>query len=322
MMGHDALSGWIPLYLQRGYVHWGYMGQERFIQPFCQDTLQTLARRPFNQLFRQRTGLDILSARADSHPGLPLHGIVFHMSRCGSTLTAQALAALADTVVLSEPPAIDTLLEWLVASPADDRKTSDALLKGLVAALGQSRREQDRRLFIKADAWHIGHINRILNAFPTVPWIFLYRNPVEVLVSHSRIPALYLIPGSLVQHGLKPPAPLLNQTSEHGAWVLSQILQAAIAAIQQHPNGLLINYSELPNVIETRLNQHFNLNLTTDDLSALRLATLRDAKIPNQYFETDSTEKLASADESLQAIAARWLTGPYNELEQLRTQFA
>ncbi|MGR9014739.1 MAG: hypothetical protein ACU83U_13965, partial [Gammaproteobacteria bacterium] len=87
MTAIDTLAGWIPLFLSnrdnRATVDWGYMGQERFTQPFCQQTLQKLASRPFNQLFRQQSGLDLLLERAHSHPGLPLNGIVFHMSRCG-----------------------------------------------------------------------------------------------------------------------------------------------------------------------------------------------------------------------------------------------
>ncbi len=104
MTARDPLDGWIPFYLKRGLAHWGYMGRERFVEPFFQSTVQKLAARPFNQVFCQQTGLDALVERAATHPGLPLRGLVFHMSRCGSTLAAQALAALPDTVVLSEPP--------------------------------------------------------------------------------------------------------------------------------------------------------------------------------------------------------------------------
>jgi len=318
MSGNDFLAGWVPLYLQRGSVQWGYMGSERFTDPFCQDTLQGLAKRPFNQLFRQRTGLEVLTQRAGSHPGLPLRGIVFHMSRCGSTLIAQALTALADSVVLSEPPDVDTLLQWLVASPDYDRDAGTVLLRGLVAALGQPRRAQDRRLFVKTDCWHILHIDRILSAFPGVPWLFLYRDPLEVLVSQSRIPALYMIPGFLVQHGLTPPATLSVQPLEQGAWVLSQILETAARAIRQYPGGLLVNYRQLPEAIGGIINDHFKLGLTAADVAAIGMATARDAKNPQRVFEVDSAAKHADADARLRAMASRWLDRPYDELERLR----
>ncbi len=90
----DPLAGWLPLFLSardgQPTVEWGYMGRERLTAPFFQDTLQHLLARPFNRLFRQRTSLDTLLERARTHPGLPLGGLVFHMSRCGSTLVAQS----------------------------------------------------------------------------------------------------------------------------------------------------------------------------------------------------------------------------------------
>lgn len=318
MNNHDFLADWVPLFLQHGQVHWAYMGAERFTGPFCQDNLQRLAARPFNQLFRQRTGLDVLLGRAQTHPGLPLQGLVFHMSRCGSTLLAQALTALPDSVVLSEPPAVDTLLQWLNTAPDYGNAAGDALLRGLVCALGQPRRAQDRRLFVKTDCWHIGHIDRILRAFPNVPWLFLYRDPLEVLVSQAKIPALYLIPGALVNHGLKPPEELLHQPLAHGAWVLSHVLEAAIRAMHQHSGGLLVNYSELPDAIDTRIASHFHLNLTDTDTALLKSVRSQYSKNPQHVFQADTAQKRAQATPDLAAMAARWLDGPYTDLEQLR----
>jgi hypothetical protein len=316
----DPLHGWIPLYLKHGQVHWAYMGRERFVEPFCQDTLQKLASRPFNQMLGQRTGLETLLERAESHPGLPLRGLVFHMSRCGSTLIAQALAALGDTVVLSEPPAFDTLLQWLVASPAVDAAHRAASLRGLLSALGQPRRAEDRRLFVKTDCWHIGQGERIFQAFPAVPWVFLYRNPLEVLVSQVRMPGFFTVPGSLQGHGLYPPAELWAKPLENAAWVLGHVLTAALAALRQHPGGLLLNYSELPHALDTRLAPHFNLALGGADLEAWQAVRARHSKQPHQSFQPDAADKQAAADAALREAAARWLDEPYAELEWLRLQ--
>jgi len=318
MTANDVLDGWIPLYLLQGKVHWAYMGQERFVEPFCQDSLQHLARRPFNQLFRPSTSLEVLTDRANSHPGLPLQGIIFHMSRCGSTLVSQSLAALPDSVVLSEPPAVDTVLEWLNAATPDGNTPDTNLLNSVIAALGQPRRPEDKSLFLKTDCWHICHIDRILSAFPDVPWLFLYRNPVEVLVSQMHNPALYLIPGSLIGHGLRPPEKLLTQPLEHGAWVLSQVLNAAVESIQQHPNGLLINYNELPEALETHIAGHFNLHLGHAESSAVKAVSINDSKRPYQPFKADSTSKQADVNDTVKAISNRWLDAPYTRLEQIR----
>lgn len=318
MNSRDPMDGWIPFYLKQGKVHWAYMGRERFVEPFSQNTLQKLAMRPFNQLLRRQTELDVLLERAGSHPGLPLSGIVFHVGRCGSTLTAQALSALRDTVVLSEPVAFDTLLQWLVASPSCDADHGSALLRGLLSAMGQPRRANDNRLFIKIDCWHICHIQRILAAFPGVPWIFLYRDPLEVLVSQARMPGIFVVPGSLISHGLTPPDQLMVRPLEHGAWVLGQVLTAAADAIAKHPGGQLINYRELPEILETRLADHFQLHLEQADLEALRSVYRRDAKNPQQSFQSDSAAKHADASVDIKTMVARWMLEPYNELERLR----
>lgn len=316
MTDEDKLAGWIPLFLSaRGgqpAVDWGYMGSERFVEPFCHDTLRKLAARPFNRLFRRRSGLDLLRQRAHRHPGLPLRGMVFHMSRCGSTLAAQWLAALPDSVVLAEPEPLDTLLQW--PAPDGDAETVSALL----AALGQRRRESDRRLFLKTDCWHMVYIDRLLAAFPGTPWIFLYRDPVEVLVSHRRMPGWQLVPGSMTGHGLHAPDEVLNHPLGHGAWILSVILEQAGQAMRRHDNGLLLNYSELTGALDARLPQHFGIAPDSLDRAALRTVTGRHAKQPDAAFQSDAAEKRAAADSEVIELAARWLNEPYRALERLR----
>jgi len=312
---HDTWKDWIPLYLKNGCIEWGYMGRERFVEPFCHETLQKLAVKPFNQLFRRQSNLEALLEPSISDNALPLSGIVFHMSRCGSTLVAQSLAALPDSVVLSEPEPFDKLLQWLLAAPVPNQK---ALLRGLIGAMGQPRRAEDRRLFLKTDCWHICHIERILSAFPGVPWLFLYRDPLEVLVSQQRRPAYYLIPGVLAGHGLHPPEDLLVRPLEHGAWVLERVLRDAVKAIKRYPGGLLLNYHELPLALETRLAEHFALNLRDSEISALRQAGTLDTKNPYRVFQADSVDKHTSADADLRAMAARWLGEAYAELERMR----
>lgn len=318
-MKEYELNGWIPFYLQRGRVNWGYMGRQRFVEPFFQDTVQKLINRhPFNRLFRRDTGLEILQERLLSHPGLPLRGIVFHLSRCGSTLVAQSLAALPESVVLSEPAPIDTLLQWLSENSSFNPETGSALLRGLVSALGQPRRVEDQNLYIKADAWHICHLDRILSAFPGVPWIFLYRDPIEVLVSQMRMPGIFTVPGWLTGHGLIPPEHLMPGLAEHTAWVLGILMRAAAEAIGRHPGGLPVNYSELPGGIATRISNHFKLALGPAENELLRTAALRDAKSPHQSFHSDSSGKQAEVTDEIREVAARWLNDVYKQLEYLR----
>lgn len=318
----DPMAGWLPFALtarggQAG-VEWGYMGTDRFVEPFFSDTLQSQLDRPFNQVFRRYSDLSYLLARAQQYPGLPVHGLIFHSSRCGSTLIAQSLAALTDSIVLSEPEPFDTLLQWLIADP-NSAAISSTALQAIISALGQARRSEDRRVFIKVECWHVYHIERILAAFPGVPWIFLYRDPTEVMVSQMQNTAPYFTAGSTIQHGLGIPLELTQQPLDYMAFMISHLFSSAACAFEQRPNGLLVNYQELPSVLESRIADHFNLNLTVADLESIHRVTLRDSKSPKQSFASDTQAKrTAGADPIIQAAVARWLDAPYSALEKLR----
>lgn len=312
----NTLAGWVPLFVRgaRREIEWGYMGGERFTDPFCHETLQRLATRPFNKLFRRTSGLDLLLQQATEYPGLPLRGIVFHLGRCGSTLAAQWLAALPDSVVLSEPEPLDVVLKWL---PPDG---NEAVLHGLLSAMGQPRRESDRSLFVKTDGLHMLHIDRLLSAFPGVPWVFLYRDPVEVLVSYRRLPSWMLMMEAMLTCGIQPPAEIGSDPEAYTAWVLSVFLRMAGQAVSHYPNGLLLNYAQMPQMLK-HMGTHFGVDPALGDTRTMQAVRARDPKMGGA-FRPDSAEKRAAADRHIRDLAARWLDEPYRVLEGLRAQAA
>ena len=102
-------DGWVPIRVYgapghpgQPFVDWCYLGTDAFIEPFFEDTIRRMLRRPFNLLFRHQTPIDALGEWHAAQPGLPPTGFIFHMSRCGSTLAARLLAALPRNVVISE----------------------------------------------------------------------------------------------------------------------------------------------------------------------------------------------------------------------------
>lgn len=313
MTADDPLDGWIPLYIKgaRAEVEWVYMGSKRFAEPFCHDTLQQLASLPFNQFFRKKSSLSYLIERLHSHPGLPLRGIIFHMSRCGSTLAARYLEALPDSVVLSEPEPVETVLQW--TQPDGD----EIALRALLSAMGQPRRDCDRQLFLKADCVQMLHIDRLLAAFPNTPWVFLYRDPVEVLVSHERNPGWTQAMSFLLSQGMQPPDEAGTEHSSSCAWILSLVLRKAEQAMRDHCNGLLLNYSHLPQALDA-MARHFGIDSDALDPGIFDAVRQHHSKRRDDIFQPDADEKRAAADPRLLALAARWLAEPYQALEQLR----
>ena len=72
----------------------------------------------------------------------------------------------------------------------DQRGVSDeqrsAWLRGWMRAAGLPR-SGEKRLFEKFDAWHSFDLPFLRRAFPETPWIFLHRNPVEV-IDYAELP--------------------------------------------------------------------------------------------------------------------------------------
>jgi hypothetical protein len=316
------LRGWIPVRIawraSAPQVEWMLLGRERLLDPFFHETLQRQMAKPFHQLFRRETGLEEMEAWTEAEPGAPLKGIVYHMSRCGSTLIGQQLAAVEKNIVASEPAPIDDVLQLPLKHPGLSRAEQVRWLRAMAGALGQRRNGEDA-LYLKADCWHIHHLDLMREAFPDTPWIFLYRDPVEVMVSQTRIPASWTVPA--IVH----PRRLSMEMSDwdpremdvYRARALAKICQAGLRAVQQTGGGQLVNYNELPEAMYTRLLTHFGL--CDEDLPAMQKAALQDAKSPRARFTKDATQKQAAATERLRAVVAEHLLPVYMQLEAERT---
>src|ERR1700761_789689 len=74
---------------QECFVEWIYTGSRRFTEPFFERTVRACLEHPFTVAFRQESRLDDWDAGELGAGSMRPSGFIFHMSRCGSTLTAQ-----------------------------------------------------------------------------------------------------------------------------------------------------------------------------------------------------------------------------------------
>lgn len=317
------LAGWTPIRVYgasgRAHVDWARLGTEPFTDPFFEQTLGRAMRNPAQLLFRRETSADALEAFAEDAAGVPPTGFIFHWSRCGSTLVAQMLAALADSVVVSEAPAIDEVLAVARRVPGVTHEQRLRWFRGMVRALGRPRRGNERRYFIKFDSWHVLELPLIREAFPDVPWIFLYRDPVEVLVSHQRRPGSQMLPGVLDPRlfGIEPASLAGFSLEEYAARVLARIGIAAAFHLQAD-GGRAVNFTELPGALWTSLGGTFGVEWTDDDLGRLQRAACFDAKSPTQLHVDDRAGKQREASEEVRVLAEAWVGEAYRKLEGLR----
>jgi len=322
-MSSSDLAGWTPINLrwQAGHpiVDWCRLGEARFTDPFFEQTIARALHNPARFLFRRETPLAALDEFHLRPPGVPPSGFIFHLSRCGSTLISQLLAALPQNIVISEAPPLDQVLSVHRRDPGVTRERRIAWFRGMVGAFGQRRDGAERHLFIKLDSWHTLELPLIREAFPDVPWIFLYRDPVEVMVSQHRQRGTQMIPGIVDPRlfDLDPAAVLQMPLDEYCARVLARIGMAA-AMHAQLGHGQLVNFSQLPGVVWNSLGTFFGCSWTPADLDRMRSATQANAKNPSLPYADDTAEKQRGATDEIRRLAAVWLDGLYARLESLR----
>ena len=320
-MNFDLFQGWVPLRIVwrngQSSLDWGFVGENRFTESFFEQTIARCLRHPANLLFRHETGLDMLEGLRRDRPGFAPSGFVFHMSRCGSTLVTQMLAALDSTVVISEARPIDQVLRAHFQNPAVDDALKIRWLRGLLNALGQPRTGHERHFFVKFDSWHVLQLPLLVRAFPQVPWIFLYRDPVEVMVSQARQPGGQMIPGVIEMEFLGLNAAEITSLDEMCARVLARVCEAAVAH-HDCGRGRLVHFRELPDAVTSWLPKFFGMELSGAELAQMRHVTQFNAKTPALNYEDDSEAKQREATDALKKLAQRWIAEPYEKLEQLR----
>jgi hypothetical protein len=302
-------------------VDWGYLGARRFIKPYFSQTVEECTRHPADTLFRHQTPLDQLGEIMSSQPGVAPTGFIFHMSRCGSTLISQMLAAVPENIVLSEPGPLDTVLRAHFQNPKITEDQRVQWIQWLVGTWAWRRHPAKKNLFIKFDSWHTLFLPVIQRAFPGVPWIFVYREPLEVIVSQTRRRGGHVIPGVLEPQlfGWEPAMTAQMSLLEYGARVLANICGAALAHIQAG-NGKLVNYSQLPDSIWPALMDHWQLRLSPDAMTSMMAASRMNARNPTLPFQIDGRAKINMATPEIRALAHQWLDDIYQQLESCRSR--
>ena len=128
-------------------------------------------------------------------------GFILHVSRCGSTLLGKALARADGVGIINQPAVLQHgFWAWLSGnwqSRHDWQPEANSLnhirFRNLVSLLCQPRLEDESEIFIKLISWNCLYVDFIREAFPAVPTLFMYRDPVEVVASVLRQTSAVLV---------------------------------------------------------------------------------------------------------------------------------
>lgn len=314
------LIGWTPFKLvvrpHEATVHWADLGDADFTEPAFRMTVEQ--RRPGPVTI---TGLEALEGLEAVVPHLAPSAFLFHMSRVGSTLLTNLLRCLDGTLVIAEP----TPVAQLLLSPARDsaREAWGGWLRGLVAALGQPRRADQTRYFVKFTSYNVLQLDLVRRVFPEVPWVFLYRHPVEVMVSNLERPPRWMQvhhqpPAGRNFLGIEPSRLKAMTREEFFAEVFRSFCETALGAKDQ--GGIFLNYDQLTPGSFGAIAQALGAD-AADALASKRLQAVfaADAKDSGKaMFTPDRETKREKASPEVLKLCERLLSEPYRKMEAIR----
>ncbi len=318
----EKLAGWTPVCCafdsQGARVGWRWLGDLVFDGIFFSDTV-TRAREAGLVAETVWTQLEELPYVAANSCSLQPTAFIFHVSRCGSSLVTRLLRAEPENLVLSEPDPLNDLLSVTHPEIGDNLRW----LRLVVGALGQCRLGYERRYFIKFSSWNLLRLPLIRQAFPEVPCIFLYRDPIETIVSVLRKPTAWL----RLRGNITPFALALGITSreaaalsaeEFSARALACFFRAALTTLDD--NSLFLNYTELPNAIWGRLAKFVGLPITEHNLDCMERLSRYDSKDIGcqRPFTADSSIKRRQASGRTRNMANLWVQDLYEQAESRR----
>ncbi len=309
-----SFKNWFPVTISeeagQALVWWRFMGAARFEAAFFQDSLAT---QPSAERLVCKTPLSALADICQSFvDSVPPTAFVFHVSRCGSTLLTQMLAALPSCVVMSEPPVLDAFFRLHHAWP--EQSGGRHTLKLLLAALGQRRSAQEQHFFVKLDSWHTPWMAFVREVFPALPVVFLYRQPEEVLASHRRQRGQQMVPGLLDTSRLLPDlAGVAAADLDAYAVRVLEAIFASAATPAEARQFTLLNYSQLPDIVWTELLPWWGICPDAAQHTALLDRAGFHSKHGGMKFEGDSKPLLAGLAQNHEMLARL-----YAQLEKKR----
>lgn len=137
--------------------------------------------------FAFTTDFALLDSELPVNDGMDPDGLLFHVSRCGSTLFCKALARVDSNLIINQGGPLqsgfwaaltDGWRQPLLASPENlDR------FRRLLRLMTRRRRPEYQRSLVKFISWNTICVEFIRAAFPAAQALYLYREPAEVIAT-------------------------------------------------------------------------------------------------------------------------------------------
>lgn len=313
----SALKDWIPFRLRQekgeAFCEWIYTADKIFDEPFFEETISKC--RQLKENSQQRKILSDLPMLTEwASPGLSIQptAIIFHVSRCGSTLLSQLLALDPANIALSEVPFFDELLRYGFRNNSLEEMLP--VVKAAVSFHGVPKKEKQKRLFIKTDSWHIHFYDQWRQLYPDVPAILLYRRPDEVIRSHRKHRGMQAVQG-VIEPSLFGFGPEIFNLplNEYMAGVLETFFAGFEKILRTDKKVLAVNYNEGMLGIMNKIASFTGISYNEEVMQQMKERLKYHAKFPGQVFEE------APPDTAMPAYQQKAFE-LYAEVESLRKQ--
>ena len=345
----EKLKGWTPieLHINKSFqeVAWLNLGKTYFTD---KRSAYTICRSWQNQNKPQPlwTKLDVLTQLRKTSPGLQPKGFIFNVSKCGSTLLARMLSSLPRNLVISEDTVINKSLmpnELMTQAGSFPDSSRIELFQSVISALGQPLLGVEENYVIRFSPFNVLELPFIKKVFPEVPWIFLYRDPIEVIISDLVDLDSYKSMSSLVKQVLSFSATNITKINPKNSSLAQKILDFSnsdIATMSDEEflarrnssylnmalhfldkNALLINYDQLLSKVGLcQVLDWFQIKISDNELATMlnNLKVYSKDNIKEKAYRDDRADKQKMVSKQLRDLVDKWAMEPYLKLEEIR----
>jgi hypothetical protein len=330
MAGGIPQPRWLPVGFEfnptAASVKWIDFGSRPISEPFFRQTLLRLESMEPPAAERITDLSTFLEAASRLEPVAP-SGLIFHVSRCGSTFLANALRTAHQVLVLSEPhPIVKFFHPWVFSNspfPAESwPEQRRRFLSAISSIYAHHAQACLSKVVIKCAAVDILHIPLIRSVWPNTPCMVVIRDPLEVMVSNLAKPAPWLKSQSRPAvarriFGWPETESQSMSPEEFCARGIGRFCESASRVIGDKCH--IIDYSDMNITNIYKIADFFGLGMPAPYSPAVKHVIDTWAKDPEgaRAFEDDHNRKQSEATESIREAAQRWAQESYELLKSM-----
>ncbi len=300
---------------------WVDLSSASLKEPFFNQEISRLARDGGWTTGKSTSWAEVIRI-ADFFPPATPRSVIFHVSRCGSTLLTNIFREATNGIALSEAAPVDQLYRVLQMETTANGSSEKAELarQTLRALVTVYTRLYEQPLIIKTHTTSILDVQVLRSVWPETPFVMNVRDPLEVMVSNmekladwvktlvrpSHVPSVF---------GLDTGAMRRMSTEEYCARGLGEFYCAALRSLDSHCR--VIDYTDITasniDAVLEALGAGNGICLHRTNIEKLFSVYSKD-RTGKRDFSEDTLQKRTQASRTAHEFVEQWAYTPYRQL--------